>query len=186
MLFAITIALNEISFSTLLGFMPIFLDRVHAKIENDAQLYYTLIIQQSASLPGISLSSYLIETRLGRKWTVSLSFLFMGLSIFLFYSAVNYPMLLVFSSIQTCFNYIGYSAWYAMVSEFYPTGIRSGTLGWLSFCDKFFGLIAVSIIGALLGLPGGLEISIFICSFSCICSGIISMFLPETKTINLL
>lgn len=173
--------LAEISYSTMTQFMPIFLDRVGGKVSGNIQLYYTLIIQQAAGIPGIGLSSYLVETRLGRKWTISISFILQGLCTFLFYSAETYPVLLVFTSLQTFFNYMGYSALYAMIAEFFPTEMRSIAVGWTNSWNKFAGTITPSIIGLLLGLNGGLTVSLLICVFANIISGVLCILCPETK-----
>ncbi|CAG9317870.1 yceI_1 [Blepharisma stoltei] len=181
LLFTFTLMLVEIAYSTMASFMPIFLDKVGGKVSGDTQLYYTLIIQQSVGIPGIFLSTYLVETRLGRRWTISISFLIMGVLIFLFYSADSYPLLVVFSSLMFFFNYLGYSALYTMIAEFFPTEVRSIAVGWTNSWNKFAGVVTPAIIGVLLGMPGGLTISILICSIGSISSGLLCMKLPETK-----
>ena len=51
--------------------------------------YSIILLQQTLGVPGTLVGSWLVETRLGRKFTITFSFALAGVCCFLFYIEAN-------------------------------------------------------------------------------------------------
>ena len=71
----------SISNSGLIYFMPEFLSNF-SKWEN----YGIILIQQLCGVPGVFAGAYLVETKLGRRYTASFGFIFAGAICLPFYA----------------------------------------------------------------------------------------------------
>jgi hypothetical protein len=72
------------AYTSILYFMPVFL----AKLDL-ATAYGIILLQQGLGVPGTMIGSWLVETRLGRKFTITFSFALAGVCCFLFYIEAN-------------------------------------------------------------------------------------------------
>ena len=50
-----------------------------------SEAYLIILIQQLSGIPGIILGAWLVETKLGRKYTSTLTFALSGICCYLFY-----------------------------------------------------------------------------------------------------
>ena len=93
----------------------------------------------------------------------------------------SYLEVLVFSCGIYLFSFTGYSAAYTLVSESYPTEIRSLGVGWTHAWCKFGGLVSPLTVGVLLQNEGGLYISILIVGFCFSVVGVLALLTTETR-----
>ena len=173
--------LGDFSFSALMAFMPILLSDVGAKIDNDIQLYGTIIAQEFLGIPGTILSSYLVTTFMGKRWTTSSSFIIPALCVFMFLTSTQYWMVLLSTSLIYFFNFMGYASLMAIVQESYPVSIRALGVGWANAWCKFGGVLSPVTVGLLFELEGGMALSVLIISVSFGAVGIVSAFLVEPR-----
>ena len=178
LLFSVLLFLSDLSFSATVLFMPSFLNQLGVVSKG---LYSTMVLQMSTGIPGIALASYTVETCLGRKGTVAVGYFLCGLSCWLFMVSNSYLEVLVFSCGIYLFSFTGYSAAYTLVSESYPTEIRSLGVGWTHAWCKFGGFVSPLTVGVLLQNEGGLYISILIVGFCFSVVGVLALLTTETR-----
>jgi MFS transporter, putative metabolite:H+ symporter len=77
-------AIASFVYTSTLFFMPLFLKDLTL-----VESYGTILLQQACSMPGIFLGSRLVETRLGRRYTIFFGLLSSTLCCFLFYIENN-------------------------------------------------------------------------------------------------
>jgi len=93
------------------SFLPILME---AKgIDNSETIYRNMFIYMSAGLPGSLLGSYLVDTFLGRRWTLFVSAILSAISMFLFLLLNSETELLLFSSI---FQFMVQIVWASMAT----------------------------------------------------------------------
>jgi hypothetical protein len=73
------------AYTSILYFMPEFLSKLTI-----LQAYGVILLQQVCSVPGIILGSYLVETWLGRRYTISVSFVLASGCCVLFYFQTSF------------------------------------------------------------------------------------------------
>lgn len=162
-------------------FMPELLKRAGHGSESDRVTYMTMFFQQLAGIPGIVLATWMVETRLGRRWTQSVALVLSGLCVFLFLVAVDYWMVLGASTLMFFFSLMAYSAQYTITPESYPTAIRSTGMGWCSAMSRTAGVLTPTVAGLLFSAPGGTAIVLVICVAFFAVAGLIAAFLKETR-----
>jgi len=162
-------------------FMPELLKRAGHGSESDRVTYMTMFFQQLAGIPGIVLATWMVETRLGRRWTQSLAMGLSGLCVFLFLVAVDYWMVLGASTLMFFFSLMAYSAQYTITPESYPTAIRSTGMGWCSAMSRTAGVLTPAAAGLLFSVPGGTAIVLIICVAFFAVGGVLAAFLRETR-----
>jgi putative MFS transporter len=162
-------------------FMPELLKRVGHGSESDRVTYMTMFVQQIAGIPGILLATWMVETRLGRRWTLSIALVLSGLCVFLFLIAMDYWMVLGASTLMLFFSLMAYSAQYTITPESYPTAIRSTGMGWCSAMSRTAGVITPAVAGLLFSLKGGTEIVLVVCVAFFAVAGVLAAFLRETR-----
>lgn len=64
--------------------MPILLGNI-----SQSTAYGIIILQQACGIPGVFIGSWLVDTRFGRKFTITLSFALASLCCFFFYIGKN-------------------------------------------------------------------------------------------------
>ena len=72
------------AYTSILYFMPAFLSKLDI-----VTAYSIILLQQTLGVPGTLVGSWLVETRLGRKFTITFSFALAGVCCFLFYIEAN-------------------------------------------------------------------------------------------------
>ena len=73
------------AYTSILYFMPEFLSSL-TLIES----YGVILLQQFCSFPGVILGSCLVETSLGRRYTITVSFILASLCCLLFYYQTSF------------------------------------------------------------------------------------------------
>lgn len=167
------------SYSALVSFMPILLNKIGTKITNSTELYGTILAQVFLGIPGTLISSYLVTTVLKKKWTTSISFLLASLCVFIFLISTKYWMVLLSTSFIYFFNFMGYASIMAIIPESYPVNVRSIGTGWVNAWCKFGGVISPVAVGILFDLEGGITLSVLLISLCFAAVGVISAFFTE-------
>jgi putative MFS transporter len=132
--------------------------------------------------------TYLVTTKLGRKWTQSISLIIAGACLYLFLLAHSYATIMLSSSGFYFFLLMAYGAQYTITPESYPTDVRNTGLGLCSTINRVAMLIAPLISGSLIdqcGLDLGGYIAIVLYSVSLFVAGGLGMLLKETKGANI-
>jgi hypothetical protein len=62
-----------LTFSSLIVFMPEFLGFLPK-----GQAYIVMVVQQIIGIPGVAIGTWMVETKLGRRWTTFIGFFFSG------------------------------------------------------------------------------------------------------------
>lgn len=162
-------------------FMPELLKKAGHGSESDEETYMTMFFQQIAGIPGIFLATWMVETRMGRRWTQAVALLLSGLCVFLFLIALDYWMIMVTSTLMFFFSLMAYSAQYTITPESYPTEIRSTGMGWCSAMSRIAGVLTPVVVGALFSLEAGREIVLAICVAFFGVGGLLAALLRETR-----
>lgn len=173
----------DLPWAALYSFMPILLSEIGAEIKSSFLLYLTLLIQSSFCIPGTVLSSFLATTSFGRKWTTVLGFFMTSASVLFFLVSSNYPMVLVSTCLINFFDFLGFSTLMALVTESYPTNLRSLGLGWATAMLKLGAVISPAAIGYVFDQDGGIVVGVIILSFFFMSVAIFSCFLQEVNII---
>ena len=173
--------LSDFSYAALMAFMPLLLSEVGAKIDNDLQIYGTILSQDFLGIPGTLISAYLVTTFLGKRWTSSGSFILTALCVFIFLTSTSYWMVLLSTSLIYFFNFMGYASLMAILQESYPVSIRALGVGWANSWCRFGGVLSPITVGLLFGVDGGMALSVLIISLSFGAVGLVSAFLPEPQ-----
>mmetsp|Transcript_979 Transcript_979/g.1526 ORF Transcript_979/g.1526 Transcript_979/m.1526 type:complete len:466 (-) Transcript_979:3206-4603(-) len=165
------------AYTSVLYFMPEFLDGV-----SQFDMYGIIVLQQFCGVPGVLLGSQLVETRLGRKGTLMLSFGLSSLFSLLFLLIQGLATTLVFTSLLNFSTVMGYSALYTITPESYKTEIRNIGSGWANACARIGGIASPPIVGALLDANNGsktIPLILFAVFFGV--SSFSAIFLKETR-----
>lgn len=161
--------------------MPYFLNNIPNKVTDDASIYGTIILQISLGSTGTFVASKLVDTRFGRKWTVIIAYICCGVFTFLFLLAFNYWMILFSTVLIYFFNYIGFSAFFLLVPENYPTNIRAIGQSWVNAVSKFGGVISPFTLGLLTELNNGVTLGVFLIALSFGVVGVFGLLVKETR-----
>lgn len=161
--------------------MPILLQKLGTNLSSRLEIYSTVLAQVCLGIPGSLLSSYLVTTVLGMKWTICSGFALSGVCVFLFLISNAYWMVLLTTSFVNFFNFLGYSSSQAIVQESYPVSIRSLGVGWTNVCCKFGGFISPIAIGLIFDVGGGMTLGVFIIAIFYGLVGVSACFFDEPK-----
>eukprot|EP01129_Flabellula_baltica_P014504 TRINITY_DN6956_c0_g1_i1.p1 TRINITY_DN6956_c0_g1~~TRINITY_DN6956_c0_g1_i1.p1 ORF type:complete len:474 (-),score=46.83 TRINITY_DN6956_c0_g1_i1:6-1427(-) len=88
-------------------------------------VYRNTFIYVSVGVLSTIVGSFLIDTPLGRKWTLVLSCLVSGVMMGIFEFADSQATIIIFSGILNFANYVFFAAIYTYTPEVYPTVIRT-------------------------------------------------------------
>ncbi|XP_054165122.1 beta-alanine transporter-like [Oppia nitens] len=137
-----------------------------------------------ADIPSQLLGWYLIESRLGRRWTNTLSVMLCGIAlcISILIDPSNKLLMTVLSMIGKSGIAVSHMITYQQSAEIFPTTLRSAGMGICSAVSSLsdIGIPYISYLGKY-----GLWIPMFIMGLVCIIAGLTSSFLPETLNENL-
>ena len=71
--------------------MPVLLEGTGDKsFDTDFYKYETIMMQQLSAVPSIFISAKLVETCLGRRWTIAIPFFISGIFAYIFLYAESY------------------------------------------------------------------------------------------------
>jgi putative MFS transporter len=180
--------MNDIALIGVLMFMPQILAKVGSGVQTCQSAYMTSAIQQTTCIPACLIAWKLLDTSLGRRWSIVIFTAASGVlmsSLFLVQdlAEVRPIQVIVVSSLCIALNYMGWSGLFTMLPETYPTEIRSTGAGWVSFNLKVASLITPVITGVLLESAGVVPV---VTTFAVlmIASGLVGIAMKETKGSN--
>ncbi|PRP87005.1 putative major facilitator superfamily transporter [Planoprotostelium fungivorum] len=134
-------------------FLPKLLQLKHNERASDSYLH--TLIYNLAGVPGSLVGAIMVESFLGRKWTMTSCCIIAGVLMiaFNFISSLDsmVPTISCICAINF-FSQIMYAAYYTYTPEVFPTAARATGVGLSSFFGKLAGIIAPLLIGWLLGI----------------------------------
>ncbi|XP_054169097.1 carcinine transporter-like [Oppia nitens] len=137
-----------------------------------------------ADIPALLLGWYLIESRLGRRWTNTSALMLCGITLCMpiFIDPSHKILITILSMIGKSGTAASYMIIFQQSAEVFPTTLRSEGMGICSTVSSFagIGIPYISYLGKY-----GLWIPMFIMGLACIIAGVASSFLPETLNENL-
>lgn len=177
----------DLPWAALFAFMPILLSKLGAEIESSVYIYLTLVIQSIFCIPGTFLSSYLVTTRFGRKWTSVVGFICTSLSVLFFLASNSYTTVIVSTCLINFFDFIGFSSIMALVTESFPIELRSLGLGYSNAVLKLGGVISPLLIGFIFDQANGIVLGVLVISASFMMVSVFACLLkePERKYSNM-
>ena len=116
-------------------------DKIGAPPTGDAA-YRDAMVQASAGPIGALLGAYLVDTWLGRKWTLCASVLLVGVSLGCFYAAHSEATIVACGALIQLNAQIMYAALYLYSPEVLPTSVRGCGVGLLSGVSRVAGILA--------------------------------------------
>mmetsp|Transcript_26156 Transcript_26156/g.46531 ORF Transcript_26156/g.46531 Transcript_26156/m.46531 type:complete len:167 (+) Transcript_26156:877-1377(+) len=135
-----------------MAFMPQIMDGLAS--ESCFESYLLSTIQQLTCFPGAFVIHRLLERGLGRKLSVIIFTVASGATMLCIPIFSNIQWVTVLSSLCICFNYMGWSGLYTIISDTYPTEIRSIGSGWVAFNLKTASILSPYITGMMLQTLG--------------------------------
>lgn len=122
--------------------------------------YGFLVLLALAQVPGYALAAHGVEAW-GRKLTLQIFLLLSAAGCVLFTIATS-PWLVAVALMLMSFALLGtWGALYAFTPELYPTGLRGTGMGTASAVARLGGLLAPSLLGAVVARGFGLAIGVF-------------------------
>lgn len=144
--------------------------------------FVSILVQQFCGILGVFVASLLVDTKLGRKYTISIPFVAAGgLSLSLFF-AEGFPLTITFTSLLNFCIVMAYSALYTITPESYTTEVRNTGCGWANAWARVGGIIAPPLIGMFLEYSWGLSVCLIVFAGSLVVGGSLGVFLKETKS----
>ncbi|GAA5813882.1 hypothetical protein MFLAVUS_007370 [Mucor flavus] len=164
-------------------FLPKYLETLGFEgeaVPTRKQVYWDYMIYSLAGVPGSVIASYLIETRLGRKGTMSISAFGSSVALFIF-SVINSRVTMVLSSSAVSFlATLLYAVIYGYTPEVFDTSVRGTAVGTASGLGRIAGIASPIITGILLTINTSLPLYISVIGFAIV--GLCVIVLPfETR-----
>jgi putative MFS transporter len=141
--------------------------------------YGFLLVMALAQVPGYALAAHGVE-RWGRKPTLQVFLLLSAAGCLLFTTATG-PWQLAGALLLMSFALLGtWGALYAYTPELYPTGLRGTGMGTASAVARVGGLLAPSLLGAVVARGFGLAVGVFAALL--LLAALVTLFIPtETR-----
>jgi len=130
------------------SFLPIFMER--KGIVETNSVYRNMFIYLALGLPGSILGSFLVDTWLGRRWTLLVSAIASTACMFFFVVLTSELEIVIFLG---AFQFMTQIVWAAMATytpEYFPTNIRGTAVGMCSGVARSFSLFAPTLSGFLM------------------------------------
>jgi len=121
-----------------------------SKIGTMSTAYQDALFYSIAGIPGSLGGAFLVETILGRKWTMFIFTAMSGGFMFAFALAQDYLEVMAFSCVVSFASQIMYAAVYTYTPEVFPTIVRTSMGGFLSTLAKISGIVAPFTTGLML------------------------------------
>lgn len=128
------------------AFLP-YLQAIRGAKFGDGSTYLTYrnsLIIAVLGIPGALLGGWLVETRIGRKGTLSISTVLTGVFLYASTTAVTSNALLGWNCTFSFFSNIMYAVLYAYTPEVFPTKDRGTGNALTATANRIFGVMAVS------------------------------------------
>jgi putative MFS transporter len=177
--------MNDIVFISFLMFMPQILAKIGSDAHTCESSYIISAVQQATCIPALLIAWKLLDTSLGRRWSIVGLTLASGVFMIMLllvqdFGQVKPTQLMVVSSLCLALSYMGWAGIYTMVPEAYPTQIRSTGSGWVTLNMLLSSIVGPFLTGVLMETAG---VSTVVVVFAALItgSGIIGLALKETK-----
>jgi MFS family permease len=147
-----------------------------------------MAIQQAAGVVSQVIATYLVTTRLGRKWTLVFGLGIAAICLFLFLGAMNFVVLMFASTLFYFFLLMSFAVMYTITPESLPTDVRNFGFGLGSSALSVAMIVAPLLSGALIegmNLQTGGLIAILIYAASLVLSCVAALWLKETRGISI-
>jgi len=148
--------LVAVAYTMFSSFLPIFLET--RGVESDGSnasldsVYRGYFIYCLFSIPGPLIGGWLSSTRLASRWTMAISTLMTGLSVFLFALVRSSLGMTLASAAINFFAYIFYAVIYSYTPAVFETEVRGTAVGMASSLGRIAGICAPALTGVLLGI----------------------------------
>jgi len=113
-----------------------------------------VLIMTLAQLPGYFAAAYLVD-RIGRKGTLAGFLAASAVCAYFFGQGGSSETVLIWGSLMSFFNLGAWGVVYTYTPELYPTGIRALASGWAAAIGRIGGILAPTVVAALIGAPDG-------------------------------
>jgi len=158
------------------SFLPIFMER--KGIVNTNSVYRNMFIYLSMGLPGSILGSFLVDTFLGRRWTLLISAVGSTAGMFFFVILKSEIEIVVFLGAFQFMTQIVWAAMAAYTPEYFPTNIRGSAVGTCSGVARTFSLFAPVLTGYLMEAYSD-EVAMYLSLGLTLCIGLFTLGLVE-------
>ena len=139
-----------------------------------------VFLKEIATIPGFFVSSKLIDTRLGRRWTAGLGFITCGICICIYLTNASYIVVAIVSCVSWLAVYIGYSTVFTFTSESFHVGVRTFGFAVCKGWEKVATLVFSPFIGYVLA-QGHYGLVVASMSLGTVLIGVFALWLPETR-----
>ena len=148
-----------------------------------------MVVQQVIGIPGVIIGTWMVETRLGRRWTTFIGFFVSGIFCILFYFLREFYLVRAIQAVFTSaalyfFTFLGYAAIFTIGPESFPTQVRSSGYGLVSIFSRCGGICGPLLAGVMLSTQGGYLIIICVFAVLYSSSGVFILLLKETRPIS--
>ncbi|KAI9013411.1 major facilitator superfamily domain-containing protein [Phycomyces nitens] len=165
-------------------FLPKYLETLgfDDKPASRKDVYWDYMVYSIAGVPGSCVASYLIETRLGRKGTMSLSAFGSAFALFLFSIIDSHLTMVLSSSVFSFLATLLYAVTYGYTPEVFDTSVRGTAVGTASGLGKIAGILSPLLSGWLYTFWVTLPLHASVLGFVLV--GLCVVFLPfETRAV---
>lgn len=143
-------------------------------------VYKDTLIYAAAGVPGSVLATFMIEGRLGRRYTMALSTFGTAIATILFAVLSDHTALTVFSALLSLLSTLNYAVLYSYTPEVFPSDIRGTACGVAAAMSRLAGILSPLLMGFLLSINTSIPLYVSFAAFGI--SGVLMCFLPiETR-----
>lgn len=137
-------------------------------------------------IPACLTAFVLMETRLGRRWTCSLSLILCG-GCLLMTALEQHDRFhtVLWSVVGKCLIALAFNALYQLAVELYPTPLRNQGLSWSATLSNLQSIVLPQLVTIGSNSTSDNQRPIMLIGIICIASGVILTFVPETLNENL-
>ncbi|KAF9971978.1 hypothetical protein BGZ73_004962 [Actinomortierella ambigua] len=169
-------ALVAFGFTSFNVFLPKYMQE-HGGIEDSQRslkdVYVDSAIYSAAGVPGSVIAVILIESRLGRRYTMAISTLGTAVATSMFATLTSRAAMVIFSAIVSLLATLNYAVLYSYTPEVFPSEFRGTACGAASALSRLTGILAPLVAGALLSVststPLFVAAAAFLVSMICMC-----------------
>mmetsp|Transcript_19665 Transcript_19665/g.27450 ORF Transcript_19665/g.27450 Transcript_19665/m.27450 type:complete len:508 (+) Transcript_19665:83-1606(+) len=163
------------------GFNMFLTKLLEAKHIESSNVYRDALIYSAAGVPGSLLGSRLVETFLGRKWTMVGSTGITACCMLLFYLVHNELEVVIMSCLINVSSCVMFAAYYTYTPEVYRTAVRGTGVGVASGLSRVSGVVAPLASSGLLSLESGVTL-IMLLNFSLMAATTVCMITLPIRT----
>ncbi|KAG0093337.1 hypothetical protein BGZ92_006203 [Podila epicladia] len=143
-------------------------------------VYRDTLIYAAAGVPGSVLATFMIEGRLGRRYTMAISTFGTAIATILFAVLSDHTALTIFSAILSLLSTLNYAVLYSYTPEVFPSDIRGTACGVAAAMSRLAGILSPLLMGYLLSINTSIPLYVSFAAFAI--SGVLMCFLPiETR-----